>query len=75
MDLAKLQKKAFFIPTPGQFEQEYIANRLSKMRIAPTCKQNQFSLKHLNLVSEYTGLKNFNSSVDFSRLFNLFHRK
>jgi UDP-N-acetylglucosamine:LPS N-acetylglucosamine transferase len=23
MDLAKLEKKALFIPTPGQYEQEY----------------------------------------------------
>ncbi len=30
MDLAKLGKKAFFIPTPGQYEQEYLARRLDK---------------------------------------------
>ena len=29
MDLAKLNKKAFFIPTPGQYEQEYLAKIFS----------------------------------------------
>ncbi len=39
MDLAKLQKKAFFIPTPGQFEQEYLAKRLEDLRLVPSCNQ------------------------------------
>lgn len=30
MDLSKLNKKAFFIPTPGQYEQEYLAKKLKK---------------------------------------------
>jgi len=30
MDLAKLGKKAFFIPTPGQYEQEYLAKKLKR---------------------------------------------
>ncbi len=30
MDLAKLEKKAFFIPTPGQYEQEYYVCRKRK---------------------------------------------
>jgi UDP-N-acetylglucosamine:LPS N-acetylglucosamine transferase len=30
MDLAKLGKKCFFIPTPGQFEQEYLAKKYKK---------------------------------------------
>jgi predicted glycosyltransferase len=29
MDLIKLQKRALLIPTPGQPEQEYLAQRLS----------------------------------------------
>ena len=31
MDLAKLEKKAIFIPTPGQFEQLYLSEKLSKI--------------------------------------------
>jgi uncharacterized protein (TIGR00661 family) len=34
MDLAKLGKKAIFIATPGQTEQEYLAEVLSKKKIA-----------------------------------------
>lgn len=37
MDLAKLEKKAFFIPTPGQYEQEYLAERLDDKGIVPCC--------------------------------------
>ena len=39
MDLAKLGKKAFFIPTPGQTEQEYLAKKFDLEGIAPSCKQ------------------------------------
>ncbi|MCV6630587.1 MAG: glycosyltransferase, partial [Flavobacteriaceae bacterium] len=35
LDLAKLEKQAFFIPTPGQFEQEYLAKRLQKQQLVP----------------------------------------
>jgi hypothetical protein len=35
MDLAKLEKKAFFIPTPGQYEQLYLAKKLEEEGIAP----------------------------------------
>lgn len=45
MDLAKLGKKAIFIPTPGQTEQEYLANRLMKMRVAFFMPQATFNLK------------------------------
>jgi len=72
MDLAKLNKKAFFIPTPGQFEQEYLAERLTKMRLAPSCKQSDFSLDKLYEVSDYKGLKTFDSEIDFADLFSLF---
>ena len=39
MDLVKLDKKAFFIPTPGQFEQEYLAKRLKRHGMIPYSKQ------------------------------------
>jgi uncharacterized protein (TIGR00661 family) len=45
MDLARLGKKVIFIPTPGQTEQEYLADRMMKMRIAYYMKQNAFDLK------------------------------
>ena len=44
MDLVKLQKKSILIPTPGQTEQEYLADHLSKKSFAVTCPQKEFSL-------------------------------
>lgn len=72
MDLAKLNKKAFFIPTPGQFEQEYLAERLSDMRLVPTCSQDDFNLKMLENISGYAGLKAFDYEVNFNDLLSLF---
>ncbi|WP_223032653.1 glycosyltransferase [Hanstruepera marina] len=72
MDLAKLDKKAFFIPTPGQFEQEYLAERLHKLNIAPSCNQDDFTLEKLNLVSDFKGLSNFEYELNYKKLFSLF---
>ncbi len=72
MDLAKLEKKVYFIPTPGQFEQEYLAKRLTKMGLAPSCKQKDFTLEKLNSIENYKGLKRFNPEVDYEDLFCLF---
>jgi len=56
MDLAVLQKKAFFIPTPGQSEQLYLAEHLKKQRIASFALQNNF---HVKLLEETTNFKGF----------------
>ncbi|MCH7525368.1 MAG: glycosyltransferase, partial [Bacteroidetes bacterium] len=72
MDLVKLNKKAFFIPTPGQFEQEYLAKRLKKLKLVPTCNQNDFKIEMLNSVSLYKGLQTVNSDINFTALFSLF---
>ncbi|NJW53027.1 glycosyltransferase [Salinimicrobium oceani] len=72
MDLAKLEKKAFFIPTPGQFEQEYLAERMLKLGYAPYCKQEEFSWEKLEEVKNFSGLKDPGFICDFSRLFGLF---
>lgn len=66
MDLATLQKKAFFIPTPGQTEQEYLATHLNKLQIAPFCKQHEFTLSKLTALKNYTGFDTkFKNSTDF----------
>ncbi|UZH56353.1 glycosyltransferase [Salinimicrobium tongyeongense] len=72
MDLARLEKRAFFIPTPGQFEQEYLAGRMQKLGFAPTCMQEDFSLAKLHQVKHYSGLKDLQFVCDFSKLFGLF---
>lgn len=75
MDLAKIGKKAFFIPTPGQFEQEYLAKTLNSLKLVPTCKQNDFTEKHLELVTNYKGLNIKAAAPDFNDLFSLFERE
>jgi hypothetical protein len=75
MDLAVLEKKAFFIPTPGQFEQEYLAKILQIKRIAPFSKQKYFSIEKLHEIKNYTGfLPEFKTSLDL-KLFYLFNSK
>ncbi len=75
LDVAKLQKKVFFIPTPGQSEQEYLSIYLEKQKIAPYARQHDFKLESLNNLNGYTGFQNtVNSKVD-RNLFNLFQRK
>ncbi|MEP6726203.1 MAG: glycosyltransferase [Bacteroidota bacterium] len=44
MDLLPLGKKCIFIPTPGQAEQEYLANRMAFNNYAVIGYQNNFSL-------------------------------
>lgn len=75
MDLAKLKKKAFFIPTPGQFEQEYIAERLHNFRLVPSCNQNDFTIAKLKEVQNYKGLNSFSTDIDYRELFHFFQRK
>ena len=45
MDLITLQQRAILIPTPGQTEQEYLAEYLMQKKIFFTTPQNNFSLK------------------------------
>ena len=73
--LAKLEKKALFIPTPGQFEQEYLAKKFEKEGILPRVKQDQFKKDAVFSVSLYQGLPKIKSEVNWSELFDLFERK
>ncbi|WP_375238309.1 glycosyltransferase [Aurantibacter sp.] len=73
MDLAKLQKKAFFIPTPGQSEQEYLAKHIETQNIAPFCNQDIFTLEQLAKVENYSGFKNLPFKEDLAEeLFSCF---
>ena len=72
MDLATITKKAFFIPTPGQYEQLYLAKRMKELKYAPYATQEQFSLKNLKELIDYKGLYNSDMSTDFKTLFKIF---
>ncbi len=75
MDMAKLNKKAFFIPTPGQYEQEYLAKRLSDLKIAPFCLQEEFTIDKLKNIDDYKGFKEINPVINYNDLFCLFEGK
>ena len=71
MDLALLSKKAIFVPTPGQTEQEYLAAYYYEKKIAYSMPQKWFDLKTaLNESESYLGFsgnyfsKEFKMSVD-----------
>jgi UDP-N-acetylglucosamine transferase subunit ALG13 len=74
MDLAVLGKKAFFIPTPGQFEQEYLAEKLQKEQIAPFATQQNFKLENLKELNNYKGFNREVTQIDLN-FFKLFECK
>jgi uncharacterized protein (TIGR00661 family) len=72
MDLAQLEKKAFFIPTPGQYEQEYLAKKYKKEGLVPYCKQEKFKIGKLLKVDLYKGLKDFKTTINWKEMFQIF---
>jgi uncharacterized protein (TIGR00661 family) len=65
MDLAALGKKAIFIPTPGQTEQEYLADTLMKQKIAFSMPQNRLNvLNAFNESKNYTGFVSSQHQAD-----------
>lgn len=75
MDLAVMKKKVFFIPTPGQTEQEYLADRLKDQKIAPFATQEKFRVKDLAKISVYPGFKKGIHVNDLTEFFGLFNRE
>lgn len=64
MDLAVLGKKAAFIPTPGQPEQEYLADKLMREKVAVALQQDDFDLiDAIGLSEEYTGFTRIESNT------------
>ena len=53
MDLITLNKQAILIPTPGQPEQEYLAQRLNRHALFTSFSENSFNLKEA-IKSEYS---------------------
>lgn len=75
MDLASLGKKAFLIPTPGQFEQEYLAERLAKKQLLPGCRQDQFDISKLADIDTFHGISTLPVNNNLEDLFRLFEGK
>ena len=71
-DLEKLEKKAFFIPTPGQFEQEYLAKKMHQGNVAPYATQDEFDIKMLANFEDYKGFQYQDYDLNYKKLFGLF---
>jgi uncharacterized protein (TIGR00661 family) len=64
MDLAALGKKAIFVPTPGQTEQEYLAARLRSKGIAWSVSQQEFDMvKEWDRARSYAGFSQFTNDI------------
>jgi len=74
MDLQKLRSKAFFVPTPGQTEQEYLAKILNSKKTCHYQEQNKFDLeKAINESEKYTGFSKIRyPRTDWGKLFSIF---
>jgi uncharacterized protein (TIGR00661 family) len=69
MDLAALGSKAVFIPTPGQTEQEYLAEYLMKRGVAIAQSQKEFSLAAAVKASDsFTGFSQYGSGPQLQTL-------
>ncbi len=75
MDLSKLGRKAFLVPTPGQYEQEYLAKKVKREGMLPSAKQEKFRIEMLQEVELYPGLPRTRTATDWESLFGLFERK
>lgn len=75
MDMAALEKKAYFIPTPGQPEQEYLAQYLKDKRIAPFSTQEGFQIKDLSRLAHYSGFTVARTAQGLRKFFGLFEGK
>ncbi|MFV8268741.1 glycosyltransferase [Flavobacterium sp. GT2N3] len=74
MDLAQLRKKAFFIPTPGQYEQEYLAKKMKKEGLVPYATQDAFKMENILEIEEYKGLPRLDSRIEWANLFQVFDK-
>jgi uncharacterized protein (TIGR00661 family) len=68
MDLLKWQKNAVLIPTPGQYEQEYLAQFLSEKKWFYTMKQNEFTAVHDDIFKTYQCPMLEQSEINFEQL-------
>ena len=77
MDLAKLEKKAIFIPTPGQTEQEYLANNFKNSEICYAQNQNDFNFEEaLKESKSYKGFETITPEPsNWATLFQIFKKE
>ena len=73
MDIAKLHKKAIFVPTPGQTEQLYLAKYFYDKNVAFAMHQKELDIQHaFQKVENLSPLTSDNFEVDWHDLLSLF---
>ena len=73
MDITKLNKKAIFVPTPGQTEQLYLAKYFYDKNRAFAMHQKELDIQHaLQKVKHLTPLKSDDCEVNWQELLSLF---
>ena len=63
MDCIQLRKKAIFIPTPGQTEQEYLAKHLEQLGYFATVAQHEIDLRKFDTLLKKTTLPPFSQDI------------
>lgn len=71
MDLVALKKRAIIIPTPGQTEQEYLAETLAARGVFATAQQENFSLADALTQLDKLPLRNSNFSAEDFQIFRV----
>ena len=73
MDLARLGKKAIFIPTPGQTEQTYLAEAFLQRKDCFAMHQKDMNLElALEKSTSFNGFQISEENTDWNSLFKLF---
>jgi uncharacterized protein (TIGR00661 family) len=73
MDLAVMGKKAFFVPTPGQTEQEYLAAYLKEAGVSDYSAQSNFNLEQaIQKAAAFQGFGQQYAKGDFRRVVDIF---
>ena len=76
MDIAKLHKKAIFVPTPGQTEQLYLAKYFYDKNMAFAMHQKELDIQHaFQKAKNLSPLTSDNFEVDWHDLLSLFKSK
>jgi UDP-N-acetylglucosamine transferase subunit ALG13 len=65
MDLVRLNKKAVLIPTPGQPEQEYLAEHMQQQQLFPFLKQGKVNVENAMRVAANFPYQNPFTDADF----------
>jgi len=74
MDLCALGTNALLVPTPGQSEQEYLADRMQQKGWFPAVTQNEFDWNSIQEALEFQGseTKKTSKGIDYATRFDVF---